>query len=459
MMYSDSRQKKSPLRRLGGLLILLAVAFLVLAWWRVGPDVELEAQPRLDGIGPATVVDVVAREGTRGLSDLKAELVQGDTVWPLVEKQYEARPFWAFWGPRIVEDRLELVLGKTVQKELLPGEAVLRLTASRGSTPIRRPAATVLETVLPVRLTPPELSLIAAPSQLRQGGSGAVVYRVGETTRRHGLKLGEREVVASTTGEGHALLFGAPFDLADGQQGIRLFAEDDLGNRAERRFVSNYVPRTLKTDDIGLSDGFFDKVVPEILSQTPEISAGATPLETYLTINNELRRRNAEQLVELSRDSSPDRLWQGAFSQLPSSRVMAGFAERRSYRYEGREVDEQVHLGFDLASRKRASVPAANAGVVVLARFFGIYGKTVVVDHGQGLMSLYSHLSDIEVAVGDSVAAGDRLGRTGATGLAGGDHLHYSMLIHGVQVDPLEWWDGRWIRNHIESLMSREAAP
>ena len=130
---------------------------------------------------------------------------------------------------------------------------------------------------------------------------------------------------------------------------------------------------------------------------------------------------------------------------------MAGFAERRTYLYEGRVVDQQTHLGHDLASTRQAPVPASNAGVVVLARYLGIYGQTVVIDHGYGLMTLYSHLSSLEVAEGDEVARNQSLGRTGTTGLSGGDHLHFSVLVGGVMVDPLEWWDVRWLRSRIEA--------
>ena len=94
-------------------------------------------------------------------------------------------------------------------------------------------------------------------------------------------------------------------------------------------------------------------------------------------------------------------------------------------------------------------VPAANDGVVVLAKYLGIYGNTVIVDHGYGLMTLYGHLSSIGVKEGDTVARSQPLGKSGATGLAGGDHLHYSVLVDGTFVIPKEWWDAHWIQDRI----------
>jgi murein DD-endopeptidase MepM/ murein hydrolase activator NlpD len=129
---------------------------------------------------------------------------------------------------------------------------------------------------------------------------------------------------------------------------------------------------------------------------------------------------------------------------------MAGFAERRTYLYNGAEVDQQDHLGFDLASTALAEIQASNGGVVLLARYLGIYGNTVVIDHGYGLMSLYGHMSSFAVEEGQRVERGEVIGRTGATGLAGGDHLHFAILLRGMPVDPREWWDGHWIHDRLK---------
>jgi murein DD-endopeptidase MepM/ murein hydrolase activator NlpD len=97
------------------------------------------------------------------------------------------------------------------------------------------------------------------------------------------------------------------------------------------------------------------------------------------------------------------------------------------------------------------AVPAANDGRVVWAENLGIYGNCVVVDHGYGLQSIYGHLSEFAVKNGDMVKKGQPLGKSGSTGLAGGDHLHFSMQVDGVQVNPIEWWDEHWIKDRILS--------
>jgi murein DD-endopeptidase MepM/ murein hydrolase activator NlpD len=136
---------------------------------------------------------------------------------------------------------------------------------------------------------------------------------------------------------------------------------------------------------------------------------------------------------------------------------MSPFAAHRTYLCDGEPVDEQFHLGFDLASVRRAPIEAANDGVVALAGFFGIYGNAVILDHGCGLASLYGHLSSIEVEEGQRVERGQEIGRSGQTGLAGGDHLHFAMLVGGLPVTPVEWWDPHWLRDRVAAKLGPEA--
>ncbi len=138
--------------------------------------------------------------------------------------------------------------------------------------------------------------------------------------------------------------------------------------------------------------------------------------------------------------------------------MFSNFAEPRTYVDGGRTVDTQVHVGFDLASTKLSPVPAANAGQVAFVGPLTIYGNTVILDHGLGLQTLYAHLSSIAVKAGDAVTKGQELGRSGTTGLAVGDHLHFEVLVSGVSVTPLEWWDGKWIRDRVNKPL-KEASP
>jgi murein DD-endopeptidase MepM/ murein hydrolase activator NlpD len=151
----------------------------------------------------------------------------------------------------------------------------------------------------------------------------------------------------------------------------------------------------------------------------------------------------------VTKKASPALLWKGAFVQLSNSKVEANFADLRTYTYNGETLDTAYHLGYDLSVTKRYPVEAANSGTVAFADNLGIYGNAVMLDHGLGLFTLYGHLSTIDVKVGDKVEQRGILGRSGETGLAAGDHLHYGVYLHGVAVLPVEWWDGKWINDNI----------
>ncbi len=455
-----SRGDSTKRSKLAILVALPAAAVVALAILRVGPPPEIAIEPALPGIGPRTPVMVRAAEPGRGLGKLTVELVQGERRELLAGRRFEPRPFWAFWGERVASEEIALEVGAETVDGLREGEATLVVTAERAATWLRRPAAAVAERTLPVRLVPPRIEVTAEQVYVAQGGSSVVTYRVGESAARDGVEVGDHwfpgDPLPGGDGEERFAFFAAPHDL-DNPAAIRLVAADELGNRAQAAFVARYLRRPLRTDTIRLSDAFMERVVPKILAASPEIEERGDLLATYLAINGELRRANAEALVALADRSRRSFLWRGAFLQQPNTQATASFAQRRTYLYDGREVDRQDHLGFDLASTRRAEVVAANRGEVLLAEYFGIYGNTVVLDHGYGLLSLYAHLSSIAVAVGDEVEKGAVLGRSGETGLAGGDHLHFSMLVRGVQVNPLEWWDESWIRGRVLAKLERPA--
>lgn len=477
--HRDS-QFEAPLdrgrRRTGGgaLRILIFVAALVLgslaalAWLRLGePRASLEAAR--PGIGrPGTAVSVQVSEPSRGLSTVRVEVAQGDRVAVVDERTYPGpRPFWAFWGPRTTEDSFEVTVGPGSVPDLEEGEATVRVVAERPGSPVRRGRPVVEELTLPVRLRPPLVTVLSHQHYVAQGGSGVVVYRVGESALGDGDGAG-RDGVRATVGDtehffpGHPLpdgepgerfaLFAAPHDLED-PSGLRLVAADALGNEAETAFVDRWFPHPPRQDTIRLSDDFMEKVVPEILAQVPSLEDRGDLLDNYLRINGDLRRENAAALRELGMRSRPVFFWSRPFQALPGGQVMSSFADRRTYVYDGEPVDRQTHLGFDLATTRHDDVPAANDGQVMLAEYFGIYGNTVVLDHGYGLMSLYSHLSSLAVEEGQRVERGQTLGRTGATGLAGGDHLHFTMMIRGEPVTPVEWWDAAWIRDRVAAKL------
>lgn len=448
------RRKPGRLFRMLLILVVLGgIVFLGLAAFRAGPEPSISVDADLPGIGKRTTIDVNVAESTRGLRGIKVEFVQGDRVEILEQREYSPLPPWRFWGDRVEQEHLTLTVGSETLQGLSEGPATIRVIADRASSWLRYPAPSVEELQLTVKLRPPALQVTSNHTYVTQGGCEAVVYRVDASSIKDGVQAGEWWFPGYPLPGGgehdRFALFAAPYDSSDPDL-IRLVALDDVGNEARAAFVDRFNPRPFATDTIRIDDGFMSRVVPAIMGQTPELTDRGSLLDNYLMINGELRQENTRALIELNRRSAPEFLWTREFKQMRNAQVRSEFADRRTYVYEGRKVDQQDHLGFDLASTSMAQIEAANTGVVLLARYFGIYGNAVVIDHGHGLMSLYGHMSSIAVAEGQQVERGQVIGRSGATGLAGGDHLHFTMQLQGLPVNSREWWDAHWIHDRLK---------
>ena len=447
---------KAPRGRSRWVLLLLSlVAVGLLAWGslRRGPSPAVVIESARPAVGSSTRVVARFSEPLGGLGRITLELIQGDRAVTLAEQRFaRAGAFSPTRGRFTANAELSATVGRSAQDWLKEGEVILRATADRMAGPLRSGLSVVVEKRMAVRLRPPHLELLSKQHYVRQGGSGIAVLRVGDSAVRSGVRGGTVESLSFVLpgggpGERFAL-FAIPWDLTDVNQ-VRLFAEDDAGNRVEMPFVNLFKPSPPRMDRLELSDSFLAKVVPAIASQTPGFDASGSLLDQYLRINGDVRRATLAAIAKVAADTQPAFLWRGAFAQMPNTQRRASFAENRTYVYQGKVVDHQTHLGLDLASTEHAPVPAANAGRVVFSGGLANYGNAVIIDHGYGLMSLYGHMSSFSVKVGDVVAKGQQIGNSGSTGLAGGDHLHLEIFVQGKSVDPLEWLDEHWIRDNI----------
>jgi murein DD-endopeptidase MepM/ murein hydrolase activator NlpD len=286
---------------------------------------------------------------------------------------------------------------------------------------------------------------------VRRGGSALVRYRVDDDAVRSGVRVGGAFFPGvAEDGDEHVAVFAIPVE-ADDDPRVEVVGIDDFGNEKALRFGARIQDRSIPTVPIALSESFLDHVAQTFEGESEE--DGATPLAIFQWVNTELRKRNEARIARTIPAPGPAQ-WTGAFEQMRGSKVTSEFAELRNYTLNGQRVSRARHYGYDLASTSHADVTASNAGTVIHAGPLGIYGNLVLVDHGLGITTLYGHLSHIEVAVGDRVERGQSLGRSGATGLAGGDHLHFAVMVGRTYVDPLEWWDPKWVRDHIESRLA-----
>lgn len=447
----------SRMRVLTTLIVALAAAAGI-AWYFAGrapgPVIEI-AQP-LKAIGQSgqLLVNIDAPAGK--LATLEAVLEQGGRRTPLFSLAGGNGGQLTRAGDRV---SLSRAIGKREIPELEAGAARIVVTAARPVLFGYRQVESTASHDIEVRLTAPHVAVQSTHHYINYGGSELVVYQVSPADAASGVRVGDQEYPgfpASGAGipnadPGLRVAFFALLWNQDQNTPIEIFARDDVGNESRATFEYRVFPKAFRKSRIAIDDRFLSKVVPAILQNTPELRVEnpSDLLGSFLRINRDLRRDNNEVIAALAHQTSPQMLWQGPFKQLLNTAVEAGFADQRTYVYANQDVDQQVHLGFDLASTANAPVQAANRGKVLHAGWLGIYGNCVIVDHGMGLQSLYAHLSSIAVKVGDPVDTNAVLGRSGATGLAGGDHLHFTMLLAGNAVTPIDWWSPKWVQDRI----------
>lgn len=434
-------------------VILTGVSFVVLRlfeWER--PTVVLDKGVTV--LGQQSKVEVLVSDRESGLREFRVTIRQGQKEAVALDRQLGRSNFWAKGVPSL-QETIEV---DAVALGLKDGPAELLLSArdlswwqwSRGNQ-------VLIAYPVEVDTKAPLLRMVDAPyAGFKPGGSGLIVYGASKEIFQHGITIDgifHPGFPIPTRKDGaYGALIGIPYDTEAIKEAV-MTASDRAGNQARLPITIKFHAVKKKTDSITLSEGFLNTKIPEFAQYYPEMKAKGGLIEQFLFVNNEVRAQNAERIREICRHTDPERHWQGRFVRMDRSSPMAGFAQYRTYFYQDKEIDNQVHLGVDLASLARSEVGAANTGKVVFADYLGIYGNMVMIDHGQGLFSLYSHLSEIKAKVGAMVNSGEVIGLTGTTGMAGGDHLHFAMLVNGVFVTPVEWWDEHWIKDNVLLFM------
>ncbi len=430
------------------LLLLLALAAGALWWLKFEhqrPQAVLVTPVRVVGGNPTFDIDI--RGPGPGLRAVTVALRTGTTAFDLAQETYPAR---SWLGSGVSEKRLHLQPDLR-QLKVPEGPATLEVFADTYAWHLFAHRAPVLSQPLTVDLTPPTVELLTTQHNVRLGGVELALFRQSPDTVQSGVQVDEY-FFPSTTGyfadPAIALAFFAvPQDLT-AQARPRVIARDAAGNERQVDLPCNIKPRRFAERTLNISDAFLKRKVHE-LEQANGLPEAQDLVKGYVFINRDLRQQNEARIRQLTEHSTPRPLWDGAFHRQSNAAALSSFADRRTYVHDGEVIDHETHLGYDLASLKLAPVEATQNGIVVYAGNLGIYGNAVILDHGLGIFSLYGHLSTIAVKAGEHVKREQTLGQTGQTGLAGGDHLHFSIMLYGVHVDPVEWWDAHWLHDHV----------
>ncbi len=447
-------EKKSPRGLIVSMFLLALVAAAAIAFFkyyeREKPQVSFLGDISTFGLNKE--VQFTVSDSRSGISLVAITLSQGDKSATIYEKQFSRLGFFEHNGPKKLAETVMLESGAFGFRD---GAAELQVIV-RDFSFWNWMDGNETRLTYPVTMDtrPPRIAILHSTRYVSTGGSGMVVYSVDDSVAEHGLTVnGHFNPGFPVSGEEDnrfVAFFGIPHDTEKIDKAM-VSATDPAGNTGLAAFGMILKKQNISPDRINISDSFLNRKIPEFAQVYPQLNGSLA--EQFVYVNSIIREENYQAILQAVANPSPLRLWQGPFARMARSSRMAGFAESRDYYYNNEKIDSQVHLGIDLASTRQAEVHAANRGNVVFADYLGIYGNTIILDHGQGIFSLYSHLSQIGVAVGESKEKDALLGLSGATGMAGGDHLHFSILVNGIFVSPLEWWDKQWLQLNIDDIL------
>lgn len=424
--------------------ILLAAGLVVLGWfWFTGKRPIVRLATPLATIGSATPVSVQVDDAV-GLKRFSAILTQdGQSRTVFEDLTISKQPSRVF----------HFTIGNKQAEFLKEGTAHLSIVAKSNDF---RGATAKLDRDVQVVLRPPTIVVDGKQHYINQGGEELVVLDTGGNWTDAGVKVARYTAISfpmpgePENSKHRFSIFPFPWDVSPDTIPLA-FARNSAGTEVTTTFWTKVFPKKFRSSNIQLNDREIQKVVGELDPQ----GTGTLP-ERFVKLNRDMRKANAEQIYALRTNTERKILWSGPFIPVKGARE-SYFADRRSYYYGGKKIDEQVHLGYDLAQTTNMVVRSANSGKVIYADRLGIYGNCIIIDHGYSLESLYGHLSRITVKVGDMVQKEQPIGISGSTGMAFGDHVHFSMLVDGYQVDPKEWWDEHWIHDRILSKIGPAA--
>jgi murein DD-endopeptidase MepM/ murein hydrolase activator NlpD len=423
------------------LVVLLAVPVALLVMLSVTPVLDLP--PAVNALGSQTTISLQVH-APHGLRSASAYVEQNGTRYKAWETSQPSRRF--LWQRHVPDSKLEFVTGAKTVPQLKEGKATLIVEAV--SNDFRGSTARVVREVTVV-LRPPSLSVDSDQHYLYLGMSDLVTFTVSGAATESGVRVGDQKFRSWPMPGGKPgffSLYAYPWNTPPGTEPV-VYASSAAGNQVTGQMIVQFPKKeqpVYRTRDLELNDKFIQKVINEL-----DPNGSGDPVTRFVKVNSEMRRSNNQTLRDLRLKTEARFLWTEPFRQQRNSKVEAHFADVRNYVYQGKKIDQQVHLGFDLSITQHVGVEASNDGKVVYAAPLGIYGNCIVVDHGYGLQSIYGHLSEIAVHEGDMVKRGQVMGKSGMTGMAGGDHIHFSMQLDGVQIDPREFWDAHWIKDHI----------
>jgi len=376
----------------------------------------------------------------------------------------------------VVLDKEEIVLGKPKHLEIqlskpnmnLPNQTRLRyeiIICDWSSSNFFRGKTFTKTLDLTINNKKPSINIIASSNKIRYGGSALLIFQVDSVDiKTMEISNGTQRFSAFPflKDDYYAVILAWPINNINFNPTISITDSALNTQRTTISLVRDYSPR-YKTSNIRLGNDFLGTKVDTLISDLKQRYPAhiKDSVEKFIYINERIRKEDESIINQKAKSLEPDiktinkpKRWQ-AFIPLKGYAAVGAFGDKRTYIMPDGKKSYSTHLGLDMASVKNDNIISSNIGQVALVEQLGVYGKTLLIDHGFGLYSLYSHLEDINVKVGDMVLPQSVLGKTGQSGLALGDHLHFSMLVQGAFVRNAEWMDSSWIKNNITDVFEK----
>ena len=428
-------------------VVIVAGLGLGFLWWgnyleRETPSIKFNQDISI--IGKQKKLDITFSDQKSGLSRIYAEIIQDNKGQILAEENIS------------IKGNKQKVLSLTIDTmalKLHDGPATIKFIAAdhallKNENLLSRPVT--IDTV-PLQIFP-----LNPVNHANQGGSCFITFHTSKPLASAGVYVDSNFTPGFTASINNkpttVVYFSIPVNATNAKTVIKAFARDTAGNESAISIPCLIKEKKFRADKMNLSDAFLQQKMPEFQIMVPSLR-GKTLLDTFIYVNGQMRTENFRTIQSVCQKSSPTKLWDGTFLRMSNASPMALFGDKRTYVLGGKDIGESVHGGVDLASTMHAPIEAANNGIIVFAGALGIYGNAVIIDHGQGLFSIYGHMSSITVTTGKSVKKQEVIGYSGISGLAGGDHLHFGILCGGQFVNPQEWWDPHWINDNINKKM------
>lgn len=457
-IFSQKKEEKNKNFKIP-FLIIISFLFLFFLWktkfWGNEPQFEIFTEHThydkdVFTLGLQSRFDIEIKPNSTGICSIDIELIQSDTklnIWKQ-DNPYRIFPISSESILISIDDEIKKY-NSVLQESVLSNLKVKVSDCSLMSSSNEQDFSIIFD------FSPPEVSLRGYPYYLNQGGAEFITFTQSEDVVESFIRIGPYQFPSYTDSSfrkpNQRFAWVAFSYELNADTPIEIVARDRVGNEIKISPDSSFFVKSknFRQRKINIPKKFILTKVKNIIDRTPHLKWTENLKDNFLQVNNRLRLENAQTLFDLSRETIPEFLWKDRFHAQKNMAVMAEYADHRSYFIDGKKVDRQVHLGYDLASVKNDKIRTAAAGKVVFSGYLGIYGNTVVIDHGYGLTTVYAHLSEIKVQNDQNIKSNDIIGLSGVTGLAGGDHLHFSFLIQGIQTDPKEFWDQEWLNQHM----------